>query len=602
MKNSNDDKVSVVVVNFNSGAYLERCVRSLLRSDVPLEICVVDNCSSDNSIEKLARLKDQFGQSTHSLIEIQNGENLGFSTAVNAGASSNYLFVLNPDCFVHPHTIRLLKNVLNAKKTTGIVGPLVLNEDGTEQVGCRRNEPTLYRSAVKAFGLSRWFEGVDLRYKPVPKEVVRVDAISGCAMMFRREFFDEIGGMDERYFLHCEDLDICRRMRDAGRDVCFAPTVSLFHQQGVSGGASDQRIEDLKHEGMMSYYLEHYGRNKPIAVILVKFFVLSHLWMKRGASFIKEKVVDPPLDNLEENQLNEYLADLPTPQMSPILLVTGANSDVGDFFLERIVKENRSVMATFRTNASDKKGADVFWMSSEYFEKTPSEDMPLFDHWVNLAPIWTTERFLEFFKRRFPKKIVALGSTSVDVKAVSDSSHEKNIVKMLKQGEEKLLDVANEHKIDSVILRPTLIYGGPRNKNVNLIALIVKWFKIFPIVGEANGKRQPVHADDVAAACHLSLNGSSVKGIYSIAGAETLGFREMVVRIYESLDQTPRFLSCPQFLVKGVLSIASHIPIFKGLSPGLVARLQTDQVFSNSSAVERFGYSPRKFQPKREEL
>jgi len=603
MKNNNDDKVSIVVVNFNSGAYLERCLRSLLCSDISLEICVVDNCSSDSSFEKIQTLKNRIEKDTHSLIEIRNEKNLGFSCAVNIGTAathSDYLLVLNPDCFVHPHTVRLLRDALISSNNAGIVGPLVFNENGTEQVGCRRNEPTLYRSAVKALGLSRWFNGVDLRYKPIPNEIVRVDAVSGCAMMFRRDRFDKIGGMDERYFLHCEDLDVCRRMRDSGHDVCFVPTVSLFHQQGVSGGASNQLIEHLKHEGMMTYYLEHYGRNKSFAVLLVKFFVFLHLWVKKTRSFIKEKVINHHSSRYEENQIDEYLADLPSPNMPPILLITGANSDVGDFFLQRLNEKGINSIAVFRSSKRDRNCSNISWFSNEYFEKVPAQDMPLFEQWVNLAPIWTTERFLKFFKRSLPKKIVALGSTSIDAKSSSENVHEQKVVSMLKQGEKILMDVANMHKVETVILRPTMIYGGPRNKNVNLIERIIKKIKIFPIVGDANGKRQPVHADDVAAAVYLSLTGTSVQGIYSIAGAEALSFRELVVRIFESVGQTPRFLKCPQHILKGVLSIVSYIPLFKGLSPGLVTRLQTDQVFSNNKAIEEFGYAPRDFQPKRE--
>ncbi len=605
MKNNSGEQVSVVVVNFNSGAYLERCIRSLLLSDITLEICVVDNCSSDDSIEKLKGLEEQLKNSGHSLIEIQNERNCGFSSAVNIGAaatSSNDLFILNPDCFVHSHTVRLLKEALSLSDNAGVVGPLVFNENGTEQVGCRRNEPTMYRSAIKALGLSKWFEGVDLRYQPIPEDVQTVDAISGCAMMFRRERFEKIGGMDERYFLHCEDLDICRRMRDAGYEVRFVPSVSLFHQQGASGGASDQRIENLKHEGMMAYYLQHYGQNSPVAVLLVKFFVYAHLWVKRARSFAKEQLAGRGLQNATEDQSNRYLPDLPGPNSAPVSLVTGANSDVGDFFLKRAGKENLKCIAVFRNNRMKSEDSCISWMAGEYFEKVPADDMPLFDQWVNLAPIWTIERFLAFFKRDFPRKIVALSSTSVEAKSSSDNAQELKIVMMLKKGEERLFEIANKHSIRSVVLRPTLIYGGPRNRNINLIALIIRKTRMFPIVGHANGKRQPVHADDVAAACQLALADDSVNGAFSIAGAEILTFREMVVRVFESLGQSPKFLSCPKFMVKGVLSVASHIPVFKGLSAGLVARLQTDQVFSNTDAIEAFGYSPRSFQPKNDEL
>ncbi|HIO01437.1 MAG TPA: glycosyltransferase, partial [Alphaproteobacteria bacterium] len=139
---------SVVIVNYNSGRFLEVCVNSVCRSDCSLEIIVVDNASTDGSADFLSNLM----ASDVSLQVIRNEENSGFSAAINRGvgdSKSENILLLNPDCLVFPHTIRLLSEALDADVSAGIVGGLVFNFDGSEQQGCRRREPTLARSLAK---------------------------------------------------------------------------------------------------------------------------------------------------------------------------------------------------------------------------------------------------------------------------------------------------------------------------------------------------------------------------------------------------------------------------------------------------------------------
>ena len=171
-------RCDIVVVNYNAGDFLLRCVESVLRSDVPVSLTVVDNASSDDSIEKIRGL----AAGEHRYQIFQNSENLGFSRAVNQGArrgTSPYVFLLNPDCEIHPHSIRKLLAETKMCKDFGILGALVFNEDGTEQRGCRRLEPTYTRSVVTPLRLGNYFHSVILQHEPLPDGIQSIDEVSG---------------------------------------------------------------------------------------------------------------------------------------------------------------------------------------------------------------------------------------------------------------------------------------------------------------------------------------------------------------------------------------------------------------------------------------
>ena len=205
--------VAVIIVNYNSGAFLKQCLVSLRQSTIPLEIVVVDNGSSDGSadfISKASRVSD--------CQLIRNLTNLGFAVAVNQGVQSTIaedILLINPDCIVQPHSVAGLKLAMQ-REECGAVGGLVFGFDGREQAGCRRRDPTLARSVIKLLGklgVRFGLMGVDLTTESLPVSPIQVDAVSGAFMMIHRESFDAIGGMDEGYFLHFEDLDLCRRLR-----------------------------------------------------------------------------------------------------------------------------------------------------------------------------------------------------------------------------------------------------------------------------------------------------------------------------------------------------------------------------------------------------
>ncbi|MEJ2176884.1 MAG: glycosyltransferase [Gammaproteobacteria bacterium] len=582
-----NNRIGVIIVNYNSGQYLRRCLESLCLSDQQLSIVIVDNNSDDQSLRAI----EGFNTGEHSLSIVPNDQNVGFSRGVNIGRNhldDEYLMLLNPDCQVHPHTLRMLCKTFEENPGAGAVGALVFNEDGTEQRGCRRNEPTIVRSIITSLGLSDYFVGVDQTGKDMPAQAVAVDAVSGSAMMMRLKIFDQIGGMDESYFLHCEDLDVCRKVREAGYSVLFEPRVSVFHRQGGSSETSFQRVERLKHQGMMNYYRKFYDRDILYSRIIAPVLVWSHYAVSLFRHRITPKL---PADLLDVPQTIPFSFD------EAAVLVSGASTDLGQALLGKLTAAGNQVVAVSRSTAGRPQSGRLRWLNSDYFALAPLADHPKLDQWIHAAPIWTAREFAGAFARGAPERIIAVSSTSAAVKSDSGNKKDQQVVAELLTGEEWVAEYAESVGADYTILRPTMIYGGPRNKNINLVKRVIRLLGFFPMVGKGSGKRQPVHVDDVADACKKLLGKRSALERYNIAGREQMSYRDMVERVFASLGKNPRFVVVSRPLARTILGLLSKIPGLTMLTPEIADRMSADQDFPIDEAVRDFGFDPREFNP-----
>jgi GT2 family glycosyltransferase/nucleoside-diphosphate-sugar epimerase len=600
MKESKTLRIGVIIVNYNAGEYLGKCIRSVTQSRAPLDIVIVDNDSLDDSLSSIKSLVSK----PHRLKLIENPENYGFSRAVNQGAlklKNKYIMLLNPDCTVFPNTLLKLQQVMVSDRNIAVAGALVFNPDGSEQRGCRRNEPTLKRSIVTALGLGKRQEGIDQTYQHLPSKPVEVDAVSGAAMLVRREYFDQAGGLDEDYFLHCEDLDYCRRMRDYGYKVMFCPNASAIHRQGGSGGASSVFVEKHKHQGMLTYNRKHpQGNSIRFNKILITILVKGHLWIGAGVGFVRSlfKSVASPGKARKVVENNFSTLEI-TDSSKPLVVITGGKSDVGDFLLRKLAKSGYNCISVTRhaTQAVDRE-KNINWLNLEYFVKSPTGDFDQVYAWINLAPIWTTRTLAKAFHKFKPARIIALSSTSIEGKSDSDDDADLEVVEKLIEGESWLNSYAKKYHICGAILRPTLIYGGPRNQNINFIESVIRVFRMFLIVGNGKAKRQPVHSEDVATAClKLLEQDSNIFRVYNIGGGEVLSYRKMVARIFEKLGKKERIYTVSPGFAKTVIKLVNWIPGLRFLGPEMANRMERDLVYSNSPAAKEFSFRPRKFEP-----
>jgi len=281
------DDIAVIVVNWNAREDLRLCLASLLTDSIPkvsYSVWVVDNASNDGSAD-MTRL--EFPQAKL----IANTENVGFSRANNqaiAASDGRYVFLLNSDATVKPGALDALVAFADSHSQAGIIGPKVLNPDGSLQFSCRRF-PTLGAGLFRNTWLGRLSPhnryAADYLMANVSHDKPRnVDWLSGCAMLIRRDRIAEFGGLDERFYMYCEDVDICKRAWDAGRDVMYYPGAVVTHAIGRS---SDKNAEKMIVEFHRSWY-EFDKKHHPNAGPLRRAAVGSGLWL-RGAMRIARR-------------------------------------------------------------------------------------------------------------------------------------------------------------------------------------------------------------------------------------------------------------------------------------------------------------------------
>ena len=274
--------VSVVIVNFNGGPLLGEAVRSVLSSAVPLEVYVVDNGSTDASLSSLRHFAAADGRTQI----IENQTNLGFARAANVAleqAQSEYILLLNPDAVIQADTLARMIETFAAYPDAGMAGCLLRNPDGTEQAGCRRSVPTPWRTVVRVFHLDKLFpnhprfRNFVLTQQPLPEAPVFLEAISGAFMLVRRKALEDVGHLDDKYFLHCEDLDWCMRFRQAGWKILFVPNVEVVHYQGTCSKDRSLFVSWHKHKGMIRFYRKFFRHQYPWPLMPL---VVTAVWVR----------------------------------------------------------------------------------------------------------------------------------------------------------------------------------------------------------------------------------------------------------------------------------------------------------------------------------
>ena len=269
--------VSIIVVSADSGTSLRDCARRALACVLPLQFILIDNDSHDGVPQMIER--DHPGDPR--LQVIYNGANLGFGPAINRAATQaagEALLVLNPDCLLEDDTLQRLLDHLEQTPRAGVIGAVVCDENGMADPASFRRDPLLARS-LRTF-LGRAGEGVNIA-GPTPDRLVRAEAVSGALMLMPRDVFRRIDGFDEAYFLHCEDLDICRRVRDAGYEVWLAGDVHVLHGKGTSSRHRPVFVSWYKHRGMWRWFrkFDPAARN-PLLVAIVWVGIWAHFLLK----------------------------------------------------------------------------------------------------------------------------------------------------------------------------------------------------------------------------------------------------------------------------------------------------------------------------------
>ncbi|MEW5785465.1 MAG: glycosyltransferase family 2 protein [Bacillota bacterium] len=250
----------MIIVNWNGKEFLDRCLQTVFASNFreDFEVIVVDNCSSDNSV---ALIREKYPR----VIVIANSDNVGFARGNNQAIRESrgaYLLLLNPDTEIEPDALQVMVDFMRGQPDCGMAGCRVLNPDGTLQLASRRAIPSIADAVFKLTGISRLFpysprfSRYNLTYLP-SDQVSPVDAVSGSFLMARRETVDQIGLLDERFFMYGEDLDWCWRSRQAGYQNYYVPGTSIIHYQGQSSAKRPLRTAYYFYQAMSLFYCKH---------------------------------------------------------------------------------------------------------------------------------------------------------------------------------------------------------------------------------------------------------------------------------------------------------------------------------------------------------
>lgn len=281
------DQLSVIIVNWNVKQLLSDCLRSLLTAEqgVELEIIVIDNHSTDGSVEMI---KQEFPQ----VKLITSETNLGFAVANNLGLKSaigDYLMLLNPDTVVPAGSLKALVEYLQAHPEVGIVGPHIMNPDGTTQPSVRGN-PTGQNQLfviLKQINVLPWLPSLRsyLRTDFDYSQTQSVDQLMGAALCFPKTLLTKIGPLDEQFFLWFEEVDYCLRAKQAGLQIIYLATSQITHRGGASFG---QRLTMDKQRIFNRSLLSYLKKHRPSSELsLIKFFLPTNMFLTWLYSLIK---------------------------------------------------------------------------------------------------------------------------------------------------------------------------------------------------------------------------------------------------------------------------------------------------------------------------
>jgi N-acetylglucosaminyl-diphospho-decaprenol L-rhamnosyltransferase len=262
--------LSTVIVNYKSRRALIDCLASLEMDAAAYEreTVVVDNSPSDGTLEEIAR---RFPR----VRGIANTENVGFARAVNQGIAATtgtYVLILNPDCFIEGGSLAALIGYLRAHPRTGVVGPRMAGRDGKLQYSAR-SFPGPFTFLFNRYSLlTRLFPGNPwsrhyLLSNWDHASVRAVDWLSGSCLMVRRAAIDQVGPLDEAYFMFNEDVDWCRRMKLGGWEVVYVPEAMVRHDIGASRKKVEPKIIVERHRGMIHYF-HKYHPSSPFVTFL----------------------------------------------------------------------------------------------------------------------------------------------------------------------------------------------------------------------------------------------------------------------------------------------------------------------------------------------
>ncbi len=610
------NNVSVVIVSYNTGPILPRSIESVLTQAGLCELILVNNGNPPRVIRKLEKLAKEDSR----LKLISGYGNIGFAAGCNLGArqaEGKYLLLLNPDCIIPSGALAKVRDELQNHNEAWLAGCRIINPDGSEQSGSRRNILTPMVAFVETFRLYRFFPNLKLFERMNFHEMEKmkmssiVPAISGAFMMIKKERYESLSGIDEGYFFHVEDLDFCYQVNRLGGRILYVPQISAVHFRSTSD-VSSFFVEWNKARGFTRYFRKNFkGQYFPGFLTLISAGIYLRLvtriiWLAlekllTGQLFIGRNDA-ARLQELKSRLLENYAsfaadrAEISASEIKnrePYLLI-GATGQVGIAILRRLLALDAEVIALYHSSLVDFSHPNLIWVQGDL-----ESDL------VNLAALnpktliytpalWLLPPHIKKFASLGINRIITFSSTSIFGKASSRNTYEQKLVSRLVAAEKDIADLCAPLGIKWTIFRPTMIYGIGLDRNVSSIVRFIDKLGFFPIAGPGAGLRQPVNCDDLALAVlsTVALPASFGKS-YNLGGGERISYRAMVEKIFTVIGKKRRIISTT--LLPLLLDIYSVIFSKQDINGEMATRMNIDLAFDDSDARRDFAYNPRRF-------
>ncbi len=631
-------RLSVVIVNYNGGALIGETVRALAASHVPVaRIAVADNGSSDDSLPLLRAIGAQI---PHLQLK-QHGRNLGFARAVNAamrGLDDEFALVLNPDCLVRPDAIATALAALDADPRAAMAGILIRNPDGSEQAGCRRAIPTPWRSFNRVFHLERVFPGrarfrsFDLSADPLPAGPTEVEAISGAFMLVRRAAMEEVGMLDEDFFMHCEDLDWCMRFRKAGWKVLFVPDAEAVHFKGTCSANRPLRVEWHKHKGMVRFYRKHFRHQYPaplmwavIGSVWARFLIVAATGRARAnARTAVRRVAFAANESGGERRASRTVAAFAAGIAGRTVLVTGATGFIGRHVVAALAAKDAQVVTLARSEARFRgdthlsvrsgdlldhaslqgvaAGVDTVLHLAGYAHAESADDGAHAElHWRITAE--GTRAMLREARAAGVRRFVFVSSVKaageggpacIDESVRSTPASDYGRAKLA--AEELVLAAGRESGMQVCVLRLPLVYGPDNKGNIPRMAAAIARGR-FPPLPETRNRRSMVHVEDVVQALVLAATRPEANGrVYYVTDGVVYSTRQIYDAIRAALDLPPPRMRIPRWCLHGAARLGDlvqwlmrwHTP----LNSDTLEKLLGSAWYSSARIEQELGYRP----------
>jgi GT2 family glycosyltransferase/nucleoside-diphosphate-sugar epimerase len=592
---------SVVIVSYHTGPALWLAIDSVLAQPECKELIIVDNGNTPGDLKRLSDLKDKERR-----IRLLTGQgNVGFGKGCNLGAkwaTGEYILLLNPDSMLPLGGLASALKEMEQYPANTLAGCYLLYPDGKEQRGGRRALLTPESAIVESLGLHRYFsrfKRLNYHEAPMPEMTHYVPAISGAFMLVSRDFYHQLGGIDEGYFLHMEDMDFCWRVHEAGGQIICMPAVRVIHFRSTSE-VSNNFIEKCKAKGFIRYLNLHF-KNKHSALFL--FALSAGIWLRY---FIKivinagDRFFTHPMQGWREIarivQLyrSSYFGKSDHSLAGKTIIVTGASGQVGLCLIGNALAHGANVIAVANKTRITFAHPNLTWLFCDLNNAGGMLEQVKADVLIHAAALWLLPPALPKLLATGIKRVIAFSSTSVVGKSKSRNRHEKQVVQNLKIAEAETVQIAGEENLPVTLLRPTMIYGIGLDGNITRLANVIRRFGIIPVYGKAEGWRHPVQATDLADAAIAIIDNEKTFGkSYNLGGRQTVKYRTMVEMLFVYLGKKPKLLKVP-FMPK-ILDALGAVYQMGHVNGEMARRMNEDLLFDIKDAIDDFGYHPQGF-------